>query len=136
MRRPIEFLVAVALMAAGTWFFVQAWWSVALVAGLWALVRPGDRGLSLKAGVAGMLAWIVILLFASSTAAIGRVAEVAGTAMGVGPTALLVLMLAYPALLASSAAALVRAVRNAVVDGRSRTGSRAAAYRPARPVGR
>ena len=134
MRKLIEFLLVLALMVAATW--LVAWWGVAAVAALWALVRRSDRGLAIKAGVAGMLSWIAILLFAASADAIGRTAEVAGTAMGVGSSALLILVMAYPALLASSAAALVRAALNLVFDRRSRTGSRAGAYRPARPVGR
>ncbi len=134
MRKALEFLTVMALMAAGTWFV--AWWSVAAVAALWALARRTDRGLALKAGVAGMLSWIAILLFASSAEALGRTAEVAGTAMGVGSTTLLVLEMAFPALLASSAAALLRATLNVLSGARTRTGSRAAAYRPARPVGR
>lgn len=134
MRRAIEFLVVVALMVAVTW--LVAWWGVAAIAALWALARRADRGLALNAGVAGMLSWIVILLFAASADAIRRTAQVAGTAMGVGSTALLILVMAYPALLASSAAALVRATLSIVLDRRTRTGSRAGAYRPARPVGR
>lgn len=108
MRKAVEFLLVVAAMASGTWFV--AWWAVPVAAALWALARPRERGLALMAGVAGMLAWIVVLVLASPAGSIGRVATVVGTAMGVGSTALLVLMLAYPALLGSSAAALVRAL--------------------------
>ncbi|MHB1296903.1 MAG: hypothetical protein ACYC0B_00115 [Gemmatimonadaceae bacterium] len=102
-----EFAAATAAMATATWFI--AWWTVPVVAALWALSRPGDRTLPLMAAAAGTLSWLVLLLLPSSPGAVARLAEVAGSAIGTGPGPLLALTLAFPALLAASAASLAKA---------------------------
>jgi hypothetical protein len=108
MRQVTEFAVVTLLMAAGTW--LAGWWMVPVVAAAWGLTRREERGLPLLAAMAGAMAWTALLLLPSSPAAVGRVAEVAGRAMGVGAGPLLFLTLIYPALLAVSAAALARAL--------------------------
>lgn len=103
-----EFAAVTLLMAAGTWYI--GWWTVPLVAAAWGSARAGERWLPLLSATAGMLSWLLLLFLPSSPGAVGRLAEVAGQAMGVGAGPLLVLTLVFPALLAVSAASLARAV--------------------------
>ncbi len=107
-RRSAEFALVTLLMAATTWFI--AWWTVPVVAAAWAITHPSARWLPAAGGVSGSLGWLALLLLASTPGDVRRLAEVAGTAMGVGPWPLLLLTLLYPALLAVAAASLARAI--------------------------
>lgn len=111
MNRAPWFIGLVAAIATCTW--VVGWWMVPIVAAIWAWVRRDDVATPLLAGLAGMLGWGLLLLIASSGAPEGSVMTSVGRAMRVGPGALLVLTLAFPALLAAGAAGVVRAVRPA-----------------------
>jgi hypothetical protein len=108
MRGATEFAVASLLMATGTWFV--GWWMVPVIAAIWGAVRAEDRWLPLLAAFAGTTSWLLLLFLPSSPGAVGRLATVAGRAMGVGPGPLVLLTLVFPALLAVAAAALARAV--------------------------
>lgn len=107
-RGSAEFALVAMVMAATTWFI--AWWTVPVVAAAWALTQPSARWLPLAAGAAGFTSWLALLFLASTPGDVRRLAEVAGTAMGVGPAPLLLLTLLYPSLLAVAAASLIRAV--------------------------
>jgi hypothetical protein len=111
LRQFSEFIGATVLMAVATWFI--AWWAVPLIAATWGLARRRDRWVPLLAGTAGMMSWLALLFLPSSPAAVGRLADVAGTAMGTGPGPLLVLTLMFPALLAASAASFARVISSA-----------------------
>lgn len=108
MSRTMWFIGVTAAMATLTW--AVAWWMVPVVAAIWAFVRRGDAAVPLLAGFAAMLAWSVLLFVSSRGAPAGSVMQSVGAAMQVGAGPLVVLTLAFPALLASSAAALVRAI--------------------------
>lgn len=107
-RRLTELLIAATLMGLGTW--IAGWWMVPVIAVAWALLRPADRSLPLAAGIAAMVSWAALLFLPGSTGDVQRLATVAGTAMATGPGPLLALTLAFPALLAVSAASLTRAL--------------------------
>lgn len=108
MSRALWFLGVTAAMATLTW--VVAWWMVPVVAAVWAYARRGDVAVPLLAGLAAIVAWGLLLALSASAAPAGSVLRSVGAAMQVGAGPLLVLTLAFPALLASSAAALVRAL--------------------------
>ena len=108
MKNALWFVGLTVAIAAGTW--MVAWWTVPAVGAVWGYLRREDASAPLAAGVAAMLAWGLLLLLAASGAPKGSVMGTVGTAMQVGPWALIALSLAFPALLAASAAALVRAV--------------------------
>ncbi|MCC7004122.1 MAG: hypothetical protein IT357_18350 [Gemmatimonadaceae bacterium] len=108
MNRMLWFLGVTAAMATLTW--TVSWWMVPVVAAIWAFVRRGDAAVPLLAGFAAMLAWGVLLWVSSRGAPAGSVMQSVGAAMQVGAGPLVVLTIAFPALLASSAAALVRAI--------------------------
>lgn len=108
MSRTTLWLLALAGMLAGTW--LVAWWMVPVVAAAWALADRSDAALPLKAAVTGLLAWGLLLVAQLPGGGVERLADALGQAIGVGAMPLVVLTLAFPALLAGSAAAIVRAV--------------------------
>jgi hypothetical protein len=108
MKRAVWFFGLVAAIATCTW--VVGWWMVPVVGAIWGYVRRDDAAGPLAAGIAAMVAWGVLMAIAASGAPKGSVMDAVGTAMRVGPGALVALSVAFPALLAASAAALVRAV--------------------------
>ncbi len=106
--RVAKFAMIVGAMAAGTWFV--GWWTVPVIAAVWAIVDRTDRTLPLRAAGAGIAAWGLLLAAQLPGGSLERLAIAVGTAMGVGALPLVVLTLLYPALLAASAAGLVRAL--------------------------
>ena len=108
MTRPIWFLLTSVAMATLTW--VVGWWMVPVAAAVLTVARREDAASPLLAALAGIIAWGAILAFVARGAPAGSVAETVGRALRLGPTALVVVTLAYGGLLAGSAAALARAL--------------------------
>lgn len=108
MRRFTEFAIVTLAVAAGTWLI--AWWTVPLAGAAWGVARREDRWTPFLAGAAAATGWLALLFLPSSPAQVGLLAEVVGAAMGTGPTPLVTLTLLYPALLATAAASVARAV--------------------------
>ena len=108
MTRPVWFLLAVAAMTTLTW--VIGWWMVPIAAAGLTVARREDAASPLLAALAGIIAWGAILAFVARGAPAGSVAETVGRALRLGPTALVVVTLAYGGLLAGSAAVLARAL--------------------------
>ncbi len=106
MKAGLWFLALVAVIAAGTWFV--AWWTVPVIGAAWGHVKREDASAALAAGLAGMAAWGALLLVAASGAPQGSVMTSVGTALQVGPAALVALTVAFPGLLAAAAAGLMR----------------------------
>jgi hypothetical protein len=110
MRAPMRnarllwFATLVLAMSVATYGF--GWLGVAVCAVAWAWIRRNDATVPMMAALAGALSWGVLLVAGGDST--GRVAEVAGAAMQVGPLALKVLTVAFPALLAASLAGVVR----------------------------
>lgn len=111
MRQFTEFVLASLMTAIATWFI--AWWTVPLIGAAWGVARREERWVPMLAGAAALLAWLMLLFLPSSPAAVGRLAQVTGAAMGTGPAPLFLLTLVYPALLAAAAASVARAVSSA-----------------------
>ena len=96
-------------LALGTFAF--GWYAVPVVAAAWAWIRRGDSAVPVLAALSGAVAWGTLLLIPGVTGgAAAQVADLVGRAMSVGGAALVVLTLAFPALLAGSTAAVVRGV--------------------------
>lgn len=106
--RFLWFLTLVVAMALATWTF--GWGAVVVLAGAWTWIRRSDPAVPVLASLAAIVAWGVLLGVQSLSSPIGRVAEVVGTAMQVGPASLIVLTLAFPALLAGATAGVVRGI--------------------------
>ena len=86
-------------LALGTFAF--GWYAVPVVAAAWAWIRRGDSAVPVLAALSGAVAWGTLLLIPGVTGgAAAQVADLVGQAMSVGGAALVVLTLAFPALLA------------------------------------
>lgn len=98
----------VLALALSTWAF--GWGAVVVVAAAWTWIRREDAAVPLMAAIAGILSWALLLGVQSLVGPVLEVARVVGTAMQVGPVALLLLTLAFPALLAGATAGVIRGV--------------------------
>jgi hypothetical protein len=108
--RFLWFLSLVVGLALSTWTF--GWGAVVVLAAAWTWIRRGDAAVPVLAASAAAVSWGLLLGIQSLTVPIGRVAEVVGTAMQVGPASLIVLTLAFAALLAGATSGLVRGLGN------------------------
>ena len=108
MKRAAWFIGAVVVTALGTW--LVGWWTVPVVGAVWGWAKRADPATPLMAGLAAMVAWMLLLSVSASGAPTASVSATVGQAMRVGSGALMALTIAYAGLLAASAAALVRAV--------------------------
>jgi hypothetical protein len=108
MGRLVWFSTLVLAIALGTFAF--GWAAPAVIGAAWAAVRRDDAFVPLLASLSGMLGWGALLGVQALAGPVARVAEVVGAAMQVGTGPLLALTLAFPALLAGSAAGLVRGI--------------------------
>lgn len=107
--RVVWFVTLVVALGLSTYAF--GWIAVPIVAGAWAWIRRTDAAVPVMAALAGGLAWGVLMLLPAVTGeTVTRVADVVGQAMRVGGGALIALTIAFPALLAGSAAGVVRGV--------------------------
>ena len=108
MRRMWAFIAATLVGAILTWLI--AWWVMPIVAAVWAGTERDDPWIPSKSAFAGALAWALLLWAFGGDGSIRRIADAVGGVMGVGPRALLGLTLVFPALLAASAAMVVKSV--------------------------
>jgi hypothetical protein len=104
----LRFLLAIVLTMAATWFV--DWWTVPLVAAVYALIERADPWLPLRAALVGTIAWALLLLFQAPGGGVARIASAVGGVIGIGGFGVTLLTILFPALLAASAAGVVRAV--------------------------
>lgn len=97
----IEFLLLMAGFGIGT--SLAGWWSVAVIAAGWSLLR---RGSSWKAGAAAAAAWATLLAFTVSWGPLSRLAPRVGGAVGLPGWAFVLLTPVFALLLGWSAAYL------------------------------
>jgi hypothetical protein len=107
MRNLVKFVLLAELFAVTT--YALGWWTVPLVAALWAIVsRESNRALVASLCAAG--GWASLLLLDVVKGPVGAMAEKLGGVMGVPGFVLLILTLVFPALLAWCSASLVAGV--------------------------
>ena len=109
MRNPGRGLWFVSLLIAlvlGSYAF--DWLAVPVIAAAFAWIRRDDQLVPAMAVIAGAASWMALLAWQSMTGSVMQVANVVGEAMQVGGGALIALTIAFPALLAGSAAGVVR----------------------------
>lgn len=109
MRAPGRGIWFVSLLLAstlGTYAF--DWLAVPVIAAAFTWIRRDDAAVPLLASIAGATSWMALLAVLAMQGPVGEVARVVGAAMQVGPAPLMILTLAFPALLAGAAAGLVR----------------------------
>ena len=112
--RALRILMLALLFAAGLWYL--AWWSVPLVAALWALVRR-DRAAPREATLGALLATVVLLARQMISPAFGRLLAQLGELFPVPGIALMGFTLLLATLLAFTGA---RVVTGAVGAGEHR----------------
>lgn len=107
-------LVLVVLLAEAfaVTTFGLGWWSVPIVAAVFALISASDkRALIAAACAAG--GWLTLLLLDAAKGPVGMMGTRLGGAMGLRPIVLYAVTLVFPALMAWSAATLVPRLRSA-----------------------
>ncbi|HVF41317.1 MAG TPA: hypothetical protein VM939_15540 [Gemmatimonadaceae bacterium] len=108
LRRFVAFLLLSEAFAVTT--FGLGWWSVPIVAAIWGAVDESPRRASFAA-ICAAVGWGTLLLLDAARGSIGEIASQLGGVMRVPVPALYLLTIAFPALLAWSAAALVPRIR-------------------------
>lgn len=107
--RGIWFLALLIALTLGTFAF--DWFAVPVIAAAFAWIRREDAAVPVLSSLAGASSWMLLLALLSSRGPIADVARVVGEAMQVGAAPLLLLTLAFPALLAGAAAGVVRGIK-------------------------
>ncbi len=106
----IMHLVALsAVIAALTWWV--GWWMVPVVAAAYGGWGARQRAAVLTAMIAGACAWGALLAYDAWVGPVGHLSQLFGTMFRMSGVTLVVLTVAYAALLAASAAALARGAR-------------------------
>ncbi len=105
LAHVLALLVAFGLATA--W---AGWWTVPIVAALWAFARPGAGRPGVTAGAVAAAAWAALLV-GTGPEALGPLARVLGGIVGTSAAVAIAITLIFPATLAASAASLVAALR-------------------------
>ena len=108
MRSLVKVVLVAELFAVAT--YALGWWTVPLIAALWALLSRDDKPARLAA-LCAALGWGTLLLLDSVKGPVAEMATRVGGVMRIPAFVLILLTLIFPALLAWSAAALVDAFR-------------------------
>jgi hypothetical protein len=108
MRSVVKVLLLAELFAVATYAF--GWWTVPIIAALWALVSRDSRP-ALLAALCAALGWGTLLVLDAIKGPVAAMASRLGGVMGVPSLVLILLTMIFPALLAWSAAALVTAFK-------------------------
>lgn len=97
---------AIATVALG-------WWAVPIVAALYAAITTAQRSSALLSGLAAMLGWGGLLSVAASRGPVSTLAAELAGVLSVRPIAVYAVTIAFPGLLAISAAVVARAATSA-----------------------
>ena len=90
--------------------FVLGWWAVPVVAAVYAVISSAQRSSAVVSGIAAMLAWGALLAIDAARGPVGTLAgELAGI-LQLRPVGIYAVTIAYPGLLAISAAIVARAL--------------------------
>ena len=106
MMHLARFLLLAAAYAVAT--FAVGWWAVPLVAAVYAAITSAQRGSAILSGFAAMLGWGALLAITASQGPVGTLAAELGGVLQLKPVAVYVTTIAFPGLLAVSAAVVGR----------------------------
>jgi hypothetical protein len=95
--------------------FVLGWWAVPIVAAIYAAISSAQRSSALTSGLAAMVGWAALLAITAARGPVGTLAKELGGILQIRPMGVYALTIAFPGLLAISAAIVARAI-----TGRSR----------------
>ncbi|HEU5185988.1 MAG TPA: hypothetical protein VFU01_15560 [Gemmatimonadaceae bacterium] len=108
----MRFLLRVVLLALsfaiGTW--ILGWWAVPLFAAVSGVLARHVPRQAAAAAVAGALAWGALLAWSATEGSVWSFSRTAGGAMGISGLLLILMTLAFPAVLAWIAAALAQLI--------------------------
>lgn len=113
MKWLIQLIVVSVLMATLTWF--AGWWMVPVIGAAYGAWAARQRLTLVTATLSAVLGWGALLAYDASAGPLGRLLQVLGALFRLPGAAIVVLTLAYAALLAVSAAALARSLRRLVM---------------------
>lgn len=105
LARIVLLATAIALATS-----VLGWWAVPLVAAGYAAITTAQRGSVVVAGLAAMLAWGGLLAVTAARGPVGTLATELGGVLQVGRPGVYAVTIAFPGLLAISAAVVARAI--------------------------
>ncbi len=109
MKWLMQLVALTLVIIAGTWF--AGWWVVPLAGAAFGAWTSATRTTVLTATLAGALGWGALLAFDAYAGPVGRLLDVFGSLFRLPSGALVVLTVAYAALLCASAAAVSRGIR-------------------------
>jgi len=90
--------------------FALGWWAVPLVAAGYAAITTAQRGSAILSGFAAMLGWGALLAITASRGPVGTLAAELGGVLQRRPIGVYAVTIAFPGLLAISAAVVARAL--------------------------
>ena len=93
--------------------FALGWWAVPLVAAGYAAITTAQRGSAILSGVAAMLGWGALLAITASRGPVGTLAAELAGVLQLRPIGVYAVTIAFPGLLAISAAVVARALASA-----------------------
>jgi hypothetical protein len=93
--------------------FALGWWAVPLVAAAYAAITTAQRGSAIISGLAAMLGWGALLAITASRGPVGTLAAELGGVLQIRPIGVYAVTIAFPGLLAISAAVVARALASA-----------------------
>ena len=108
MSRLIKAVLLAEAFAVAT--FGLGWWTVPLIAAVYALISRNPQR-ARTAALCALAGWATLLALDAAKGPVPAMASRLGGVMGVPPIVLLILTLIFPAALAWSAAALMRSLR-------------------------
>lgn len=109
MTRQMMLRTAV-VTAAFAFASLIGWWALPAAAAVFGAITRRDRGGALVAGLAGMLAWALLLGLDAWAGPVPAVATTLAGVLQIRPAAVYVFTLTFPALLAVCAAIVARAL--------------------------
>jgi hypothetical protein len=104
----IRLLLLAGAFAAAT--AAVGWWGVAVVAASWGVIARARRASALESGLAALVAWGALLAIGAARGPIGSLAALIGSDLRIRPVSVYVVTLAFPALLALTAALVARSL--------------------------
>ena len=116
MMRLLRFALLTAAFALAT--FAAGWWAVPLVAAIYAGITANHRrGSAVLSAFAAMLAWVILLAITAAQGPVGVLAGELGGVLSLKPIGVYAVTIAFPGLLAISAAVAARYLTAVATSG-------------------
>ena len=100
----VRILLHSLVFAAGTWFL--GWWSLPLIAAVYAFTRPAESGPVREATLGAAIAWGAMLAWHATNPAFGRLSSAIGGIFPVPAVVVMFIAVLFAAALSAAAARL------------------------------